>query len=317
MPIDEPALIGLDWGSSRLRAYLLSRDGAVLDARSSDAGASRLAVGVGGDERAALFERRLRELIGDWLTPRRPIIACGMVGSAHGWHEAAYVQCPVDLNDVHRHLTLVRGSDPLELRIIPGASYRPIGRAADVMRGEETQVIGALAQHPAWAAGASIVLPGTHSKWVRIADGRIVSFATRMTGELFDVLRSHSLLARSLEDPKGSLDRDAFAQGLAASRDARGGDLSHLLFGVRTLHLFGERTAVALSDYLSGLLIGHELASGLPHAPAELPLVLVGDESLCARYQLALRSFDREATALLVDSAALGLAAVARSHGWV
>jgi 2-dehydro-3-deoxygalactonokinase len=312
--MDEPSLIGLDWGSSRLRAYLLSRDGAVRETRSSDAGASRLAVGVAGDARAALFERQLRELVGDWLTPRRPIIACGMVGSAHGWREAAYVPCPVDLSDLHRHLTLVHGSDGLQIHIVPGASYRAAGLAPDVMRGEETQVIGALAQHATWATGASIVLPGTHSKWVRVADGRLVSFATRMTGELFEQLRSHSLLARSLEDSR-ELDRDAFAQGLAASRDARGGDLSHLLFGVRTLHLFGERTPHALTDYLSGLLIGHELASGLPQAPAELPLVLVGDERLCARYQLALASFDRGASAQLVDSAALGLTAVARSHG--
>ena len=159
-PMDDASLIGLDWGSSRLRAYLLSRDGAVLETRSSDAGASRLAVGAAGDARAALFERHLRELVADWLAPGRPIIACGMVGSAHGWREAAYVPCPVDLNDLHRHLTLVRGSDGLELWIVPGASYRPAALAPDVMRGEETQVIGALAQHAAWATGASIVLPG-------------------------------------------------------------------------------------------------------------------------------------------------------------
>ena len=312
--MDEPALIGLDWGSTRLRAYLLSRDGAVLAVRSSDAGASRLAAGVAGKERAALFERQLRGLIDDWLTPRRPIVACGMVGSAHGWREAAYVPCPVDLHQLYRHSTLVTGSDGLEVWVVPGASYRAAGVAPDVMRGEETQVIGALAQDAAWAAGALIVLPGTHSKWVRIADAKLVSFATRMTGELFDVLRSHSLLARSLEDTTG-FDRDAFEQGLEASRDARGSDLSHLLFGIRTLHLFGERTPIALTDYLSGLLIGHELASGLPQAPEELALVLVGDERLCSRYQLALERFGRQATAQLVDSAALGLAAVARSQG--
>jgi 2-dehydro-3-deoxygalactonokinase len=142
----DAALIGLDWGSSRLRAYLLSRSGAVLETRSSDAGASRLAVGAAATERAALFERHLRDLIADWLVPGRAMVACGMVGSAHGWREAAYVQCPVDLNQLHRHLTLVRGADGLELWIVPGASYRPAALAPDVMRGEETQVVGVLAQ---------------------------------------------------------------------------------------------------------------------------------------------------------------------------
>ena len=196
----DAALIGLDWGSSRLRAYLMSRAGAVVEARDSDAGASRLAAGAEPAARGALFERHLRELVADWLAPGRTMIACGMVGSAHGWREAEYVPCPVDLNELHRHLTLVRGTDGLELWIVPGASYRPSEHAPDVMRGEETQVIGVLAQDASWAAGASIVLPGTHSKWVRIVDGQLVSFATRMTGEMFDVLRSHSVLSRSLAD---------------------------------------------------------------------------------------------------------------------
>jgi 2-dehydro-3-deoxygalactonokinase len=314
--MDDAALIGLDWGSSHLRAYLLRADGTLVEARSSDAGASRLAVGTAPAERAALFERHLRELIADWLVPGRPMIACGMVGSAHGWREAAYVPCPVDLNEVHRHLSLVRGSDGLELHIVPGVSHRPSGHAPDVMRGEETQVIGVLARDSTWAAGSSIVLPGTHSKWVRIVDGKLVSFATWMTGELFDILRSHSVLSRSLAD-SSDLDAEAFERGIAASRDARGSDLSHLLFGVRTLHLFGERTPRALADYLSGLLIGHELASGLARSPAELPLVLVGDERLCIRYQLALQGFGRRASAVVVDSVASGLAVIARSCGLI
>jgi len=312
--MQDSSLIGLDWGSSRLRAYRLSREGAVLEARGSDAGASRLALGAAPEERAALFEQHLRELTGDWIAQGLPMIACGMVGSAHGWREAAYVPCPVDLDQLQRHLTPARGADGLELWIVPGAAYRPAKLAPDVMRGEETQIVGALAHDRTWAAGASIVLPGTHSKWVRIADGKLVSFATRMTGELFDILRSHSVLSRSLADST-ALDRDAFEHGLAASREARGGDLSHLLFGVRTLHLFGERTPVALADYLSGLLIGHELASGLVGAPAALPLILVGDEQLCVRYQLGLLSFGRVAAAILVDSVASGLARIASSRG--
>ena len=225
--MDEPALIGLDWGSSRLRAYLLSRDGAVLDVRSSDAGASRLAVGVASDERAALFERQLRELVGDWLAPRRPIIACGMVGSAHGWREAAYCNArglERSPSPPHPRARQRRPRAPDHSgRLVPAG--RPRSRR-HARRGDPGPRRARATSGR--AAGASIVLPGTHSKWVRMGDGRIVSFATRMTGELFDVLRSHSLLARSLEDPGGSLDRSAFAQGLAASRDARGGDLSHL-----------------------------------------------------------------------------------------
>jgi 2-dehydro-3-deoxygalactonokinase len=315
-PMDEPLLIGLDWGSSHLRAYLLNRAGAVLQVRTSEAGASRLALEAAPDARPLLFEQGLRALIADWLLARHPMIACGMVGSAHGWREAAYLPCPLDLRDLQRHLTHVGGSDGLELWIVPGVSFAAPGQTPDVMRGEETQICGVLGQRAQWAENVLVIMPGTHSKWVRVVDGRLTSFATRMTGELFDVLRTHSVLGRSVAH-SDQFDQDAFEAGAIASRNTRGGDLSHLLFGVRTLQLFGTRTPAALSDYLSGLLIGHELASGLALAPHDGPLVLVGDERLCSRYRLGLRVFDRDPDAALVDSGPLGLFGLARSRGLI
>jgi 2-dehydro-3-deoxygalactonokinase len=312
----DAALIALDWGSSSLRAYAMSADGRVLGARRSEGGASRLAAEADAADRTAVFERHLRELLGGWLVPGRPLLACGMIGSAHGWIEAEYVPCPLDLAELHRHLAVARGRDGLALHIVPGISYRPDGQAPDVMRGEETKVVGLLEGPATGTRGdAWIVLPGTHSKWVRVEDGRLVSFATRMTGELFDVLRSHSVLARSVEASTG-FDAAAFDRGLRRACAAGGADLSHHLFGVRTLGLFHALSPAALGDFLSGLLIGHELASALPEVDAALPLILVGDDRLCTRYRHALGVFGREA-AVFDDPAPHGLWRVAHAAGLV
>ncbi|MEO7115150.1 MAG: 2-dehydro-3-deoxygalactonokinase [Caldimonas sp.] len=310
---EQRALIALDWGSSSLRAYLMSDAGKVLETRSSDDGASRLSVDVAVADRPAVFERHLRSLVPDWLASGPPVLACGMVGSAHGWCEADYLECPVDIAALHERLVAVEGSDGLRVRIVPGVSRHPVGAAPDVMRGEETQVAGVLARDARLANGVAwIVLPGTHSKWVKVENGRIVSFATRMTGELFELLRSHSVLGRSLA-PSTTFDADAFERGCTAARVAGGADVARLLFGVRTLGLFGRMPATSLVDYLSGVLIGAELAAALVDIEADVPLVLAGDERLCDRYRRGLAHFGRSCDETIVDASALGLWQIARA----
>ena len=270
----EARLIALDWGSTRLRAFLLGADA---------------------------FAQALAALVGDWrfAQPALKLLACGMVGSQHGWREAAYVACPADAAALAGQALQLDGG----LSIVPGLvddAARP-----DVMRGEETQIVGALARHPELAADACLVLPGTHSKWARVRAGRVTGFATHMTGELFALLRQHSVLARLMPaDGASPSAPEAFLQGVDAAREE--GGLAHQLFAVRTLGLFKRLAAEQLPDYLSGLLIGHEIASELKGAASQC-LALVGDPALCARYAQALARFGQPAPLLLDNTAPAGL----------
>ncbi len=305
-------LIALDWGSSSLRATLMADGGRVLAERRSDSGATRLAAAQAG------FEEHLRALAGDWIAahPGIPIAACGMVGSAHGWLEAPYAACPVALAALPAHCVTVAGSGGLSVRIVPGVSSRAPGLTPDVMRGEETQIAGLLAAQPELAARASVVLPGTHSKWVDVRDGRIAALATRMTGELFAVLSAHSVLGRSIETST-VFQAEAFDAGVRAGAPGHGADLARRLFGVRALGLFGEWPAVALGDYLSGLLIGSEIAAALAQADAAAPRVLMGEPALCERYARAFGTLGVAAPRVVDNTAAAGLWWLAQTAGWL
>ena len=173
--------------------------------------------------------------------------------------------------------------------------FDPPDANPDVMRGEEIQIAGALADHPEFGPRACMALPGTHSKWVQVSDGRIARFATYMTGELFAVLSRHSILGRLMPEDEGTdaQARDAaFTDGVNAARNGSAGDLAHQIFATRTLGLTRRLPAEALKDYLSGLLIGSELVSGLAlmrnTLASDTPLVLIGEEALCERYVRAL-----------------------------
>lgn len=309
-----PSLIGLDWGTSSLRAFLM-QGGRVAETRHAQDGVQRLA------GRADEFERAFAAIAGDWLTrwPLLPVVACGMVGSAQGWKEAPYVRCPADARALAVcGVRVASGAGP-EVLIAPGVLFEPADDdqgAPDVMRGEETQVAGALLHQPAWAARATFLLPGTHSKWVQVEQGCIVAVATAMTGELFALLRTHSILGR-LMTPGDEHDSAAFARGLDDARTDRGGGLLHQLFAVRTLGLTDRLPRSGLADYLSGLLIGHELVHALDARDAAAPLVLVGEPALCARYAQALRHLGIAIDALLDNTAPAGLWALAGAAGLV
>lgn len=266
------ALIAVDWGSTALRGALLAADGTVLAQRSAARGL--LSVPSGGW--SAAFD----DEFGAWQAahPDLPCLMAGMVGSRQGWAEAPYCPCPAGLADLAAQLTWVQ---PGRVAIVPGLSCEADG-VPDVMRGEETQVFGAL-QHLG-LDDATLVLPGTHSKWVQVRGGRITGFATHMTGECYALLRRQSILARTLPVDDDGWVPEAFDRGTARAQQP--GGLLHHLFAVRSLALFDRQDGAALLSYLSGLVIGEELRAQA--VPAGQAVVAVGSAALTERYQRAL-----------------------------
>lgn len=285
-----PRLVALDWGTSALRAWLLGDAGAVLAEKSAPLGILKVPNG----DFAAVF----REVCGDWLAHSRPAIASGMIGSRQGWVEAPYAPCPAGFDALVRGLAWAEAGGA-RLAIVPGVSCIDPSGVPDVMRGEETQVFGALD-----AADGICVLPGTHSKWVTVAGGRIESFATYMTGELFAVMREHSILGR-LMSVDGAHAPDAFRRGWEMSL-AGDGALLHRLFGTRTLGLFDRLASEAAPSYLSGLLIGDEVRAAV-RRHAGSTVTVIGDPVLCDRYCEVLAGGGVTARAAPPDAARIGL----------
>ncbi len=305
----DTALLALDWGTTSARAYRMNARGEVLAVRESALGIQQIRDGA--------FASALRSLLRDWSSLAAPSIACGMIGSRQGWIEAPYVDCPAGLDRLARTLTTTPDG---ALAIVAGVRCRDPEGMPDVMRGEETQIAGALAGKD----GATLaVLPGTHSKWAVVRAGRIEHFATFMTGELFAVLKTHSILGRMMAAPPATYEAGAFLRGVAAGVRAEGGAgmLLHRLFGARTLPLAGELSADSISDYLSGLLIGSEAAAGLAwarqHDIAGDRCTLIGADALCGRYAVALAEIGLDMDAAPADAAARGLWAIAQESGWM
>lgn len=263
-------LLALDWGTSSLRGALLDAGGEVLDERSLPRGILSVAPG----EFPAVFE----SAFGDWMTAATLCLISGMAGSQQGWREAPYCACPTGFADIAARLEWVV---PGRIAIVPGLSIDRDGMP-DVMRGEETQVFGAL--QLLGLDTARLVLPGTHSKWVTVAERRITGFSTWMTGEFYALLRQHSILARTLPAEDGAPDSAAFERGVTHA--LRSASLLHTAFSTRTLSLFRQMAPGALPSYLSGLVIGEELKH--QQLPRDEPVVLMGAEALTARYAQAL-----------------------------
>lgn len=274
-------MIAVDWGTSSFRAYRLDATGRVLAQRSAAAGLLAC---------QGRFEAVLVEQLAGW--DDATVLMAGMVGSRSGWAEAPYVPCPAGIDALAAGLLAldVPSLPGRRVFIAPGMSYQPESGTPEVMRGEETQVLGLLEALPG-DGPHTVCLPGTHSKWVQVERGRITGLHTAMTGELYALLRQRSLLAALMppSTPSGSSadddDTEAFARGVAAS--AAGGGLVNHLFGVRAQGLFGQLAPEAAPSYLSGLLIGHEILGLMPQG---LPACvhLVGEAALCERYRRAL-----------------------------
>jgi 2-dehydro-3-deoxygalactonokinase len=268
----DPAFIACDWGTTNLRAWLVGGDGEVLAEREFALGVSRLGPGE-AEERFASEVRA--SLNGEGL----PAILCGMVGSNLGWRAVDYLPCPASLEDLCAALVTVADG----VRIAPGVRCEGVA-GPDVMRGEETQVFGWLHQDKARLKGRHVIChPGTHAKWILVEDGRLVRFVTAMTGELFAVLRKHSVL-KSEAAPD---DEAAFDAGLEAAGE--GDALAARLFSTRARVVAGGAAAETTPSYLSGVLIGSEVA-GVPRLlGAEAKAVaLLGDPGLCRWYERAL-----------------------------
>jgi 2-dehydro-3-deoxygalactonokinase len=297
--VSATALLGLDWGTTSARAYRIGADGAVLDTRSGPYGVQQVRDGE--------FEPALAALLGDWAGLAVPRLACGMIGSRQGWREAPYCSAPASVADLARGV--VRVGNP-QLHIVPGVSTRDAAGVPDVMRGEETQILGAVGD----AADAVVVLPGTHSKWAHVRAGRIESFVTYLTGELYAALLDHTILGR-LATAAAQFDAQSFARG--AGRGLAGGALAHDVFGARTLALFGELAAAGVADWLSGLLIGAEIAAARNAAPGVGSVHVVATDALAMRYRAALAQAGWRAVAAPDHAAAHGLWRLACHAGLV
>ncbi len=266
-----PDWIAVDWGTTHLRVWAMGPEGIRAEA-TSDNGMSRLS--------RAGFEPALLGLIELWLSgPPIPVLACGMVGSRQGWHEAPYrtVPCKPLLAGA---LAAVPVKDKrITLQIAPGLKQV---RPADVMRGEETQIAGALALHPGF--DGIFCLPGTHSKWVQISAGEVVSFQTYLTGEMFALLSQQSVLRHGMTSEVW--DDDAFDQGVADGM-ARPERIAAHLFRLRAEGLIADLSPSAARSRLSGLLIGTELAAAKPYWLGTR-VILVGSAAISGLYARAL-----------------------------
>ncbi|RXV65469.1 2-dehydro-3-deoxygalactonokinase [Burkholderia stabilis] len=310
-----PRLIALDWGTTSLRAYLMADARTVLDERAAPKGVMQ--IGGAGVAIADACDAAFEDVCGAWLdaSPALPVVAAGMVGSAQGWREAPYADVPIDAERLGASLQAVRARRGATVHIVPGLIQR--GELANVMRGEETQIVGAL--HAGGTAHASasprwIGLPGTHSKWVAVRGSRIERFRTFMTGELYALLCTHSLLGRTMR-PSTGFAQAAFERGVRAAQAGHATGLLATIFGSRARLLAGELAPDEQADYLSGVLIGHELAglaaedggpAGAASADAPRPM-LIGDAALCARYRHAASLFGWPSVDTIDGAAAAGL----------
>ena len=296
-------MIAIDWGTSSFRAYRLNAAGVVVDQRSAAAGL----IACDG-----AFESVLAQQLQDWDDGL--IVMAGMIGSRSGWYEVPYVACPAGIDTIAAGMLEVTatGLPGRRIFIAPGLSDRSSTGLPEVMRGEETQLLGLLGlpgQINALEGDGTytVCLPGTHSKWAIAKDGCISSFHTAMTGELYAVLRQYSLLGALMQEEVD--DETSFALGVTTSSQA-GGLLNHL-FSVRTRGLFGELSSTQLPSYLSGLLIGHELQGLLP---ATKQVHLIGSSALLSRYQRALAMHGMESSVHPEVLAAQGLHRLARER---
>jgi 2-dehydro-3-deoxygalactonokinase len=289
-------VIGVDWGTSHVRAYRLSDDGSpvVVDRRESGDGVRSIAPGR--------FAAVLMELTGAWIAAgERRVLLSGTVGSRNGWRETRPVPCPVAIANLARVVEPI-AFDGACVRILPGVAGTDTSGVPEVMRGEETEIAGA------GIDSGTVCLPGSHSKWVLMEHGAITRYATYLTGEAFAALRAHTLLAK-LMGPETPAAGPAFDAGVA--RSAEPGGLLHHLFGVRTLGLAGRLAPSDSASYLSGLLIGHEVRSVQPG-----DVTVVGAPALVTLYARAIDACGGRAAIGPTNAAARGLARIGAEVAW-
>lgn len=299
--MNRATFIAGDWGTSNLRLMLCDGEGTALDTRD----------GPGAAAARGRFAEVFDTATADWRTTHGalPAVLGGMVGSAFGWREASYLPCPAELDELVDHLVGVRDG----VYIVPGMKcVNPLG-APDVMRGEETQLLGARQLAPQLATGRQLVcMPGTHTKWVALSGGTVQEFLTVPTGELFALLCEHSVLVRDKSTPVEHHAAE-FERGLVEAARHAGVPLTHRLFQARSLRLDGQLSAEGAASWVSGLLIGTDVGGAMPlfdAADTRTPVHVVGTPRLNESYALALERNGRKV--VRIDGAAAALAGLAR-----
>lgn len=296
-------LIAIDWGTSSLRGARFDASGQLLEQRAFPRGILSVADGQ--------FPEVFRQCFGDWMEDSAALcLLSGMVGSRQGWREAAYCPCPVGFDELGQHLLWLA---PQRMAIVPGLSVQHHLQSPaafpfalhDVMRGEEIQIFGALSL--SGLQDACVVLPGTHSKWAEVEQGRITGFRSFMTGEVYALLSQHSILSRTLP-ADAPWHEDTFRQAVVLAQHTP--SVLSGIFATRTLALFDTLPAQQHPSFLSGLLIGEELRAMRGQATTDL--LLVGSAPLTARYQCALQALGRGARSLGDEATWAGHLALAR-----
>jgi len=263
----------VDWGTSSFRVWLIDGRGTVLAGRRSDEGMSTLS----RPQYADVLETHLASLAAGSALP---VVICGMAGSRQGWIEAPYIDVPAGLGDLAANAVAVPGT-ARDVRIVPGLAKRD-RNAPDVMRGEDTQLLGALG---AEAGAFTACMPGTHSKWVRLDSGAVTDFTTYMTGELYAAIRGHTILAQPLADDR--FDESLFRRAVADALDGQP-SLTSRLFAIRAGALLGYAEPGTGHSALSGLLIGTEIAAACAHGRPAGDVQLIAGGPLGERYATAL-----------------------------
>jgi 2-dehydro-3-deoxygalactonokinase len=275
-------LVAVDWGTSSLRGALINSEGLVLEKRAFPQGILQVAHGQ--------FQNVFEQRFADWMSEDTLCLVSGMAGSRQGWREAPYCPCPSGFQDIAQHLQWIEKD---RIGIVPGLSTFN-DATPDVMRGEEIQIFGAL--NTLQIETAQFVLPGTHSKWAHVLDGKISQFETFMTGEFYALLSQYSILSKTCL-PDAPLKKEVFLDGVMQSQK-RGGLLHHA-FSARSLALFEKLNPAQSSSYISGLLIGEEIKSAKSDkASANAPLFILGNSQLTQRYAFALEALGLSAKAL-------------------
>jgi 2-dehydro-3-deoxygalactonokinase len=303
--MSEAAFVAIDWGTSSFRLWLVDRAGDVLGERRSHEGM----VAAGKLGFASVLQSHL-EAVG--AAPTLPVVVCGMAGARQGWVEAGYVDTPAQLASIPEHAVPVPGQDR-DIRILPGIAQRD-PKAPDVMRGEETQLLGALGVDA--ADDATVCMPGTHSKWVRTSGGTVERFATFMTGELFDAVSRQTILAHAVTGADDAEDIAAFRSAVMAAFETPA-FAANLLFQVRSSQLLYGGKPAAAREKISGTLIGLELAAGLAGGVPKTGITLISSGRLQMLYQLAFDTVSVPVRSIgAEDAVRRGLSTAAQSF-WV
>ena len=293
-------LIVGDWGSTSLRVYAMDAEGSIIDRRSSNGGVLVA--------QKSSFEQVLQDVTNGWLEADTKIIFTGMVGARGGWVEVPYCSCPAGVEELVKHVHKV-DANIADVYIVPGLDLQKESKY-EVMRSEETQIFGVLTQQN--LTEGVFVVPGTHTKWVTVKDAKIIDFQTYITGDMFAALTNASVIgALFSEEDKWDWNADSFLEGVdVGSKLDSSGKLLNELFQVRTKNLSSQLEANHLAPFLSGMLIGAELAQVKANNITQA--IMIGDDNFSDRYIQASNVIGITMNKSIADAVVHGLAKIAK-----